>query len=75
MDNFREALVEDEAETANIEDRASDLKARMKVLDRADSCCRACPWNITQMFSFCVPQALKERMASIQAAGDGTGSK
>ena len=31
MDNFREALVEDEAETAIMESRASDLKARMKV--------------------------------------------
>ena len=34
MDNFREALVEDEAETAIMENRASDLKARMKVRRR-----------------------------------------
>jgi len=32
MDNFREALVEDEAETAIMESRTTDLKVRMKVI-------------------------------------------
>lgn len=32
MENFREALVEDQQETTIIESRAADLKDRMKVL-------------------------------------------